>query len=276
MKQTQHKTNWKSLLYKIIYETGNPAKKWFDFVLITLILLSVILVSLESVESINSKYHNFLNISEWAITVLFTLEYFVRILVAKKPVNYIFSFYGIIDLFAIIPKYVSVFFVGSQALVVLRIFRFLRAFKILKLTRYIVAYGNLLDAIKASRTKILTFLFSVLIVTVILGTIMFLVEGSENGFSNIPLSMYWSIVTLTTAGHGDMIPHTPFGQFIASLVMILGYVTIAVPVGIFTAEIIKQDIKIQTEKKTCPHCFADNNPENAIFCNQCGKKLDAE
>lgn len=276
MKQAQHKTNLKNFLYKIIYESGNPAKKWFDFALITLILLSVILVSLESVENINSNYHNFLNVSEWIITVLFTLEYFARLLIAKKPVNYIFSFYGIIDLIAIIPKYVSMIFVGGQALVVLRTLRFLRAFKILKLTRYIVDYGDLLAAIKASKIKIFTFLFSVFIVTVILGTIMYLVEGSDNGFSNIPLSMLWAIVTLTTAGHADLIPHTPYGQFIASLVMILGYVTIAVPIGIFTAEIIKQELKIKTDKKTCPHCAADNHPENAIFCNQCGKKLDTE
>ncbi|MDO9595784.1 MAG: ion transporter [Lutibacter sp.] len=274
MKLTQHITNWKTFLYKIIYESGNPAKKWFDFVLITLILLSVVIVSIESVENINSKYHNFLNISEWIITVLFTLEYFSRILVAKKPTNYIFSFYGIIDLFSIFPKYVSMIFVGSQALVVLRTLRFLRAFKILKLTRYIVDYGDLLAAIKASKIKILTFLFSVFIVTVILGTIMFLVEGSDNGFSNIPLSMLWAIVTLTTAGNADLIPHTPYGQFIASLVMILGYVTIAVPIGIFTAEIIKQELKTRADSKTCPHCSANNHAENAKFCHQCGRKLN--
>lgn len=276
MKLAQHKTNWKIKLHKIFYDVDNPIKKRFDLFLIVFILLSVVLVTLESVENFNAKYHHFLNISEWVITILFTLEYFCRIFIAKKPIKYIFSFYGIVDFIAIIPKYVSLIFVGAQALVVIRSLRFLRSFKILKLSRYVNAHTNLITAIKESRIKIFTFLFGVLILTVILGTIMFLVEGPKNGFKNIPLSMYWAIVTLTTIGYYDLIPHTLVGQFIASLVMILGYITIAVPIAVVTSEMIKQELKAPNNVKICPHCSAQNHPENAKFCHQCGKKLVAE
>lgn len=276
MKLAQHKANWKTKLHKIFYDEGDPLKKRFDLFLIVFILLSVVLVTLESVENFNAKYHRFLNISEWVITILFTLEYFCRIFIAKKPIKYIFSFYGIVDFIAIIPKYVSLIFVGAQALVVIRSLRFLRSFKILKLSRYVNAHANLITAIKESKIKIFTFLFGILILTVILGTIMFLVEGPKNGFKNIPLSMYWAIVTLTTIGPYDLIPHTLIGQFIASLVMILGYITIAVPIAVVTSEMIKQELKAPNNVKICSHCSAQNHPENAKFCHQCGKKLDAE
>ena len=276
MKLAQHIANWKTKLHEIFYDVDNPIKKRFDLFLIVFILLSVVLVALESVESFHTKYYGFLNISEWVITILFTLEYFCRIFIAKKPVKYIFSFYGIVDFIAIIPKYVSLIFVGAQALRVIRTLRFLRSFKILKLSRYVNAHANLITAIKASKIRILTFLFGVLILTVILGTIMFLVEGPENGFKNIPLSMYWAIVTLTTIGYYDLIPHTLAGQFIASLVMILGYVTIAIPIAVVTSEMIKQELKIQNNAKICPHCSVQNHSENAKFCHQCGKKLDVE
>lgn len=276
MKLAQHIANWKTKLHEIFYDVDNPIKKRFDLFLIVFILLSVVLVTLESVENFNAKYHQFLNISEWIITILFTLEYFARIFISKKPVKYIFSFYGMVDIIAIIPKYISLIFVGAQALVVIRSLRFLRSFKILKLSRYVKAHANLITAIKESKIKIFTFLFGVLILTVILGTIMFLVEGPKNGFENIPLSMYWAIVTLTTIGYYDLIPHTLAGQFIASLVMILGYITIAVPIAIVTSEMIKQELKTQNNAKICPHCSAKNHPENAKFCHQCGKKLDVE
>lgn len=274
MKLAQHKSNWKTALYKVFYEANNPIKKRFDLFLIIFILLSVVIVTLESVEDFHDKYHNFFNISEWIITILFTLEYFARIIVAKKPFKYIFSFYGIVDFIAIIPKYVSLIFVGAQALVIIRTLRFLRSIKILKLTRYLNAYENLVAALKASTAKILIFLFGVMVVTVILGTIMFLVEGPENGFINIPHSMYWAIVTLTAVGYDNLMPFSPVGKFIASLVMVLGYITIAVPIAIITSEMIKQELKIQANKKICPDCSADNHPENAKFCHQCGRKLD--
>ncbi|MBE0424261.1 MAG: ion transporter [Lutibacter sp.] len=276
MKQTGGKKNWKTKLYKIIYEADTSAGKWFDILLIIAILFSILLVMLESVEKFDAKYHNFLNISEWVITVLFTLEYFARIIVIKKPSKYIFSFYGIIDLLATIPKYISLIFGGAQALVALRALRLLRIFRILKLTRYLGASLNLSTALKASKTKILIFLFSVIVLTIILGTIMYLVEGPENGFTSIPISMYWAIVTLTTVGYGDLSPVTPLGQFIASFVMILGYGIIAVPTGIVTSEMSKQDAKIHTNTQTCPHCLADKHLDDAEFCHQCGGKLNDE
>jgi voltage-gated potassium channel len=275
LKQEQHTTkNWKNQLHDIIYEADTPAGKWFDLILIIVILISILLVTLESVESIDKEYHDFLNITEWIITILFSIEYIARIITIKKPSSYIFSFYGIIDLLATIPKYLSLIFIGTHALVALRALRLLRVFRILKLTRYLGASGNLINALKASRIKIFVFLFSVLVITIILGTVMYLVEGPENGFTNIPHSMYWAIVTLTTVGYGDLAPHTPLGQFIASLVMILGYGIIAVPTGIVTSEMTKQDAKIHTNTRSCSNCSFDKHMDNAIFCNRCGEKLN--
>ncbi|MDO9038856.1 MAG: ion transporter, partial [Lutibacter sp.] len=218
--------------------------------------------------------HNFLDISEWVITILFTLEYFIRIIVIKKPAKYIFSFYGIIDLLATIPKYLSLLFVGTHFLVALRALRLLRVFRILKLTRYLGASFNLMAALKASRIKISVFLFSVFIITIIIGTIMYLIEGPENGFTSIPLSMYWAIVTLTTVGYGDLAPHTPFGQLLASFVMILGYGIIAVPTGIVTSEMTRQNAIIHTNTQSCPYCSAENHIDNAKYCHKCGGKLN--
>lgn len=274
MKQSAGKKNWKTKLYRIIYEADTSSGKWFDIILIIAILFSILLVMLESVESFDAKHHKFLNISEWVITILFTLEYFARILVIKKPAKYIFSFYGVIDFLATIPKYVSLVFGGAQALIVLRALRLLRVFRILKLTRYLGASLNLTTALKASKTKILIFLFSVLVITIILGTIMYLVEGPENGFTSIPISIYWAIVTLTTVGYGDLSPNTPLGQFIASFVMILGYGIIAVPTGIVTSEMSKQDAKIHNNTQSCVHCLADKHLDGAEFCHKCGEKLN--
>ncbi|NQV78494.1 MAG: ion transporter [Lutibacter sp.] len=276
MNEKSNKTHWKSKLHDIIYEADTPAGKWFDLILILVILVSIILVMLESVESFDNKYHNFLNISEWIITILFSLEYIARVVTIKKPSSYIFSFYGIIDFLATIPKYLSLIFIGTHALVALRALRLLRVFRILKLTRYLGASGSLISALKASRIKISVFLFSILVITIILGTVMYLIEGPENGFTSIPHSMYWAIVTLTTVGYGDLAPHTPFGQFIASLVMILGYGIIAVPTGIVTSEMTKQDTKIHTNTQSCPNCSSDKHIDNAAFCHKCGKKLNYE
>lgn len=276
MKQPAQKTNWKSKLHKIIYESDTVAGRSFDIALIIAILFSIVLVMLESVESFDAKYHNFLNVSEWAITILFTLEYIARLVVINKSTKYIFSFYGIIDLLATIPKYVSLIFVGTQALVVLRALRLLRIFRILKLTMFIGASANLISALKASKNKIAIFVFSIIVLTIILGTIMYLIEGPEYGFTSIPISMYWAIVTLTTVGYGDLSPSTPFGQFIASIVMILGYGIIAVPTGIVTAEMTKQDLKIHTNTQSCPHCMADKHLDGSQFCHQCGQKLNDE
>ena len=276
MKKNTSKKNWKTKLHEIIYEADTKEGKWFDIILILTILVSILLVMLESVESFDAKYHNFLNISEWIITILFTLEYIARIVTIKKPSSYIFSFYGIIDFLATVPKYLSIIFVGTHALIALRALRLLRVFRILKLTRYLGASMNLTKALKASKIKIFVFLFSVIVLTIILGTIMYLIEGPKNGFTSIPHSMYWAIVTLTTVGYGDLAPHTPFGQFIASIVMILGYVIIAVPTGIVTSEMTKQDNNINTNTQSCSNCSHDKHLDQAKFCHKCGEKLHDE
>ena len=266
--------SWKEKLHEIIYEADTPQGKWFDLILILAIILSIILVMLESVESFDNKYHNFLNISEWVITILFTFEYFARIISIKKPSTYIFSFYGVIDFLATIPKYLSLIFVGTHALVALRALRLLRVFRILKLARYLGASTSLMKALKASRIKIAVFLFSVIVLTIILGTVMYIVEGPENGFTSIPHGMYWAIVTLTTVGYGDISPHTPFGQFIASIVMILGYGIIAVPTGIVTSEMTKSDNLVTNNTQHCAYCSAEKHLDNAEFCHKCGEKLN--
>jgi len=267
--------HWKIKLHEIIYEADTPNGKTFDIILIFAIIASIILVMLESVESFDKEYHNFLNISEWVITILFTIEYIARIISIKNPRKYIFSFYGIIDLLATIPKYLSLIFIGTHALVALRALRLLRIFRILKLTRYLGASITLAVALRASRIKIAVFLFVVLLLTVILGTIMYLIEGPQNGFTSIPYSMYWAIVTLTTVGYGDISPHTPLGQFIASIVMILGYGIIAIPTGIVTSEITRKDT-IHTNTLHCKYCGTDKHIDNATFCNKCGKILHDE
>ncbi len=287
---SSYRTNkWRLKLQEIIYEADTPAGKLFDVVLLITILASIILVMLESVNSIDKNFHDFLNISEWVITILFTIEYIARILTVRKPLNYVFSFYGIIDLLSTIPKYISLLFGGIHALAALRALRLLRVFRILKLARYLGASNTLVTALKASKAKISVFLFAVVIVAIILGTIMYLVEGEENGFTNIPKSVYWCIVTLTTVGFGDIAPQTPLGQFIASLVMILGYGIIAVPTGIVSAEYTNQNrsekekepkynsdnnnAPLQLNSQCCANCLNKTHRDDAEFCFKCGCEL---
>ncbi|MCX7547688.1 ion transporter [Xanthomarina sp. F1114] len=282
MAERKPDVSWKEKLYIIIYEADTPAGKLFDLILLVTILASIILVMLESVKSIDTRFHTFLDISEWIITILFTIEYIARIITVKRPLKYITSFYGVIDLLSTIPKYVSLIFAGTHALVALRALRLLRIFRILKLARFLGASNTLLSALKASRVKISVFLYAIIIISIILGTIMYLVEGEENGFTNIPKSVYWCIVTLTTVGFGDITPQTPVGQFIASLIMILGYGIIAVPTGIVTAEFTsqskeslpkKKDKPIQLNTKCCENCLSSNHQDNAEYCDKCGYKL---
>ncbi|CAA0195315.1 Potassium voltage-gated channel subfamily KQT [Tenacibaculum maritimum] len=274
MNQQQAKnTTWKQKLHEIIYEADTPAGKFFDVVLLLAILASILLVMLESVEAINAEYSKLLNTTEWFITILFTIEYILRIVAIHKPTKYIFSFYGIIDLLSTIPKYLAIFFTGTHSLVALRGLRLLRVFRILKLARFIGASNNFIKALKASRAKIAVFLFFVIILCIILGTVMYLIEGGENGFTSIPRSVYWAVVTLTTVGYGDIAPHTPFGQFIASIIMILGYGIIAVPTGIVTSEMTKVE-NIHTNTQSCGNCSVEGHHDNADFCYNCGSKLN--
>lgn len=274
MEKTIKKTTWKQQIHEIIYEADTSEGKFFDVVLLIAIIASVLLVMLESIENFDNKYHTFLNISEWIITILFSIEYILRVISIKKPFKYIFSFYGIIDLLSTIPKYLSLFLIGTHHLAALRALRLLRVFRILKLARYIGASNRLLLALKASRAKIAVFLLFVVIVCIILGTIMYMVEGEENGFTNIPKSVYWAIVTLTTVGYGDIAPHTPVGQFIASIIMILGYSIIAIPTGIVSSEITKATTNIDTNTQSCPNCLKYNHKEKATFCYNCGSILN--
>lgn len=265
-------TSWRHKLHEVIYEADTKAGKLFDVVLLIAILASIVFVMLESVDSIQKEHGQLLNVAEWVITILFSVEYLLRIISIKKPLKYIFSFYGVIDFLSTIPKYLSMFLVGSHNLAALRALRLLRVFRILKLVRYIGESNRLLVALRASKAKIAVFLFFVLILCIILGTIMYMVEGSDNGFTSIPRSVYWAIVTLTTVGYGDIAPSTPLGQLIASIIMILGYAIIAIPTGIVSSEMTKT--VIDTNTQACPTCLASSHKDNAEFCYQCGNKLN--
>ena len=272
--------NLKSKLHTIIYEADTPMGKLFDVVLLILILVSVILVMLESVASIDTHYHDFLYFGEWVITIFFTIEYILRIITVKKASNYIFSFYGIIDFLSTIPLYLSFILAGSNALLAVRALRLLRVFRILKITRYMGEANKLNKALRDSKPKIFVFLFAVLILSIIAGTIMYLVEGEQSGFVSIPISVYWCIVTLTTVGFGDIAPVTPLGQFIAAIIMIMGYGIIAVPTGIVSAEYASKKTHtvddpeyIHVNTQSCQNCNENNHHDNAKFCHKCGSTL---
>ena len=266
--------NFKHRLHEIIYEADTRAGKVFDVVLLIFILSSVVLVALESVDQIGQKYHDQLNIAEWIITIIFTVEYVLRIISINKPSKYIFSAYGIIDFVSTVPKYISLFFVGTQSLLALRALRLLRVFRILKLTHFVGESNSLVKALARSKTKILVFMFSVVILCIIFGTIMYMVEDDESGFTSIPRSIYWCIVTLTTVGYGDIAPSSPLGQFIASVIMVLGYGIIAVPTGIVSAEFTSQAFNIDYNTQACPHCMTTQHKDEAKYCHQCGEILN--
>lgn len=262
-------------VHTIIYEADTPAGKLFDVVLLILIVISVIALILESVASIEKKYGYALYVIEWIITIFFSLEYIGRLLSVKRPMKYAMSFYGVVDLLATIPNYIDLLFPGFHFLLAVRAIRLLRVFRILKLMHFVGASNLLVVALRRSRVKIMVFLFTVLVLCVILGTIMFMVEGPENGFSNIPVSIYWTIVTLTTVGFGDITPVTPLGQFISSVIMILGYGIIAVPTGIVTSELhTRPHNRAKNNTQACHDCGQQNHRDSANFCFHCGAKLE--
>lgn len=263
---------WKEKLHEVIYEADTKAGKLFDVVLLIVILISLALVMLDSVEAIYNKYHDLLVIGEWIITIFFTIEYILRIISINKPSKYIFSFYGIVDFISTIPLYISLIFAGSGVLLSVRALRLLRIFRVLKLVQFSGAGAALNLAIKNALPKILIFLYSVIIVSFIAGTVMFVVEGPEHGYTSIPKSIYWTIVTLTTVGFGDIHPVTPLGQFIASIIMMLGYGVIAVPTGIVSAEMVKQN-KTHTNTQVCFNCGESEHENKAQFCFSCGYSL---
>lgn len=254
---------WRRTFHEVIYEADTMAGKVFDVGLIVCILLSVLAVILESMVSLGKTHRDLLVFIEWAFTLLFTAEYILRLFCVARPSRYVFSFFGIVDLMAILPTYLSMLFPGTQVLIVIRIMRLLRIFRVFKLARHISASSILLQALRASRIKIMVFLYAVLMLVVVIGAIMYVVEKGNSGFTSIPASVYWAIVTLTTVGYGDVVPQTLLGQFIAAIVMVMGYGIIAVPTGIVTAEMAFTS-RSEISTQACPVCSKEGHDKDAM------------
>jgi voltage-gated potassium channel len=262
---------WRNRLHEIVFEADTRAGRAFDLTLIWLIVLSLIVIMLESFKSVRDNYGEALFVVEWIFTILFSLEYLLRLLSVKKPLRYVLSFYGLVDLLAIAPTYISLLVPGTHYLLTIRVLRLLRIFRILKLSEYLTEASVITSALKASRRKISVFLFAVLALVTVIGSLMYVIEGEENGFTDIPTSIYWAIVTLTTVGYGDLSPKTALGKILASVVMIMGYAIIAVPTGIVTAELSRTTKPVSTQ--VCPECHADGHDADAVFCKYCAGKL---
>ena len=258
-------------LHEVIFEADTPAGKAFDVSLLALILLSVLAVMLDSVSWVSEAYGDRLCVVEWVFTIVFTIEYVLRLFSVRRPLQYAFSFFGLVDLVAIIPTYLSLVVAGTQSLLVIRALRLLRVFRVLKLAQYLGEADEFLRALRASRAKITVFLGTVLTIVLIMGALMYVIEGEESGFTSIPTSMYWAIVTMTTVGYGDITPTTVFGQMLSALLLILGYGIIAVPTGIVSAELVRVPKKVSTQ--ACPSCSAEGHDHDATHCKFCGHKL---
>ena len=263
----------KSKLYSIIFEAETSAGKFFDLALIFAIITSVLLTMLETVETIQASYESLFFTSEVIFTLFFSAEYILRIYSSPKPKSYIFSFYGLVDLLSTLPFYLGLFLPAAQSLTIVRGLRMLRIFRVLKLQQYAAAGQQLSAAMKQSWPKIFVFLTTIVTAVSIMGALIFLIEGRENGFTSIPKGVYWAVVTMTTVGYGDLVPKTDFGQFISTVLMVLGYGVIAVPTGIVSSEMIKQGSDIQLTK-TCPSCFTEGHREEASYCYSCGASLN--
>lgn len=263
---------FRTRLHEIIFEADTAIGRIFDIGMMVAIIISVGIVMIDSVESYHDAYGSLFYQLEWFFTILFTIEYALRIISVKKASTYIFSLFGVIDFLSIIPTYLSLIIPGTQFLLVIRFLRVLRIFRVLKFAQYIHEINDLNRAIAASRRKILVFMFTVVSITVVIGSLMYLVEGEENGFTSIPRSIYWAVVTLTTVGYGDISPQTPLGQFLAVIIMIAGYGIIAVPTGIVSAELSR--VKVSTSTQVCRHCGEDEHDEDARYCKKCGESLN--
>lgn len=271
---TPEMARWRLWLHDIIFEADTPGGRAFDIVLIWAILLSVGTVMVETVASINAEYGPILRVIEWTMTVLFTIEYVLRLICVRRPLGYATSFFGVVDLMSVVPTYLSLFFAGTQALLAVRILRLLRVFRLFKLAHFVGQAEVLVAALIASREKIAVFMGGVVSLVVIMGSVMYLVEGPDGGFTSVPRSIYWAVVTLTTVGYGDIAPQSAIGQTIAAAVMILGYAIIAVPTGIVTVEIAEatnRRKKITT--RSCPDCSRQGHDLDAAFCKHCGGGL---
>jgi len=264
--------DWKHRLHEVIFEADTAPGKTFDVVLLICIILSIVAVLLESVAEIAEVYGTALRAAEWTFTILFTIEYVLRLVSVGKPFRYALSFFGIVDLLAIVPTYFSLVIAGSQSLIVIRALRLLRVFRVLKLAHFVGEARMLRAALRASSTKIVVFLGTVLTLVLIIGSIMYLIEGEERGFTSIPQSIYWAIVTMTTVGYGDIAPHTAAGKALASVVMIIGYGIIAVPTGIVTVEIAAAS-RMPISTQACPECASEGHDSDAKFCKYCASQL---
>lgn len=261
-------------IHEIIFEADTFWGKFFDVALLVCIFLSVSVTALDSVEAFHTRYGYYFNIAEWAFTILFTIEYFFRLYCVAKPLHYAISFFGIIDLMAVLPNYLSLFIDGPelQFLSVIRILRFFRVFRLFKLVHFTNEVELMLDSLKRSVKRIAIFIFYVFIIVFCIGSVMYVIEGGENGFTSIPVSVYWAVVTLTTVGYGDISPKTPLGQAFSFFIMLLGYGIIAIPTGIVTSEMISPKKSITTQ--SCPFCCKEGHDADAKYCKYCGKPLD--
>lgn len=264
---------WRLRLYTIIFEADTVAGRRFDMLLIAAILASVLVVMLDSVETIGKRHDALFEALEWMFTLLFTLEYALRLICVKRPLRYATSFFGIIDLLSVLPTYLAFFVPEAHAWLDVRILRLIRIFRVFKLTLYVQEYQMLTNAVKASRRKILVFLSLVLMVVLVMGTTMYVLEGPEHGFTSIPKAMYWAIVTMTTVGYGDITPQTELGKALAAVMMLLGWGVLAVPTGIVTAEMTTQRLMRPVTTRTCPNCLSEGHEANARFCKDCGERL---
>jgi len=267
-------SGWRKFLFEVIFEAETPAGKLFDVALIISIIASVSVAMLDSVASVSAKYGELLNGLEWFFTILFSVEYLLRLICVGNPIRYARSFFGVVDLLAILPTYINIFLPGTHYLLVIRLLRVLRVFRVLKLGRCVGEANVLMGALVASRRKILVFLFTVLTLVVIIGSLIYVIEGRDagSGFTSIPKGVYWAVVTLTTVGYGDISPQTPLGQFLAAVVMIMGYSIIAVPTGIVTVEFSKAWQK-EITSQVCPQCTQQGHDPDAKHCKFCGSKL---
>jgi voltage-gated potassium channel len=265
----------KEKLHSVIFESDTSAGRTFDIILVIIILSNSILIIAESVDSIRNNYEMLIKALGWVFVIIFTIEYLLRIFISKRRCAYLLGFFGIIDLLAVLPAFFGLFLPEIRFLAVIRIFRLLRLFSILKMGRYIDESGHLIRALKASRPKITVFLFTILFIIIIVGSMMYIIEGPGNGFNSIPESMYWAIVTVTTVGYGDISPKTPMGKLVSSLLMILAYGILAVPTGIISHELAHTS-KSTVNSKPCPHCYSGSYGQEDRFCSKCGKTLKTD
>jgi len=264
----------KEKIHEIIFEADTPKGKAFDIFLMVMIMASILVVMLESVSSYQEKYHSIFYVLEWIFTIFFTIEYLLRLYCVYSPLKYAKSFYGLIDVVAIMPTYLTLILPGYHTLLVIRALRLFRVFRIFKLAHFLKEGHVIVSALKASRAKITVFLVFILLIVMIMGSLMYLIESEQNtGFTSIPRSIYWAIVTLTTVGYGDIAPQTNFGQFVAAVIMIMGYVVIAVPTGIVSSELLNQK-QLQHNTQSCRYCAEEGHDDDAEYCKYCGEKLN--